>query len=69
MHIKEIENNFLKFNKLLINKISIIKYKIKNLNKKMDFVIFSSHTIEILIIDETIIKIKNIERNNFVLFS
>ena len=69
VHIKEIVNNFLKFNRLLINKISIIKYKIKNLNKKIDLVTFSRPTIEILIIDEIIIKIKNIVRNNFVLFS
>ena len=69
VHIKEIVNNFLKFKRLLINKISIIKYKIKNLSKKIDLMIFSSATIEILIIDEIIVKIKNIVRNYFILFS
>ena len=69
VHIKEIVNNFLKFNRLLINKISITKYKIKNLSSKKDLMIFSVSAVVKLIIVEIIIKIKNIVKNNFILFS
>ena len=69
VHIKEMVNNFRKFNRLLINKISITKYKIKNLSSKKDLMIFSGPTVSKLIIDEIIIKIKNIVKNNFILFS
>ena len=62
-------NNFRKFNKLLINNISITKYKTKNLSKKKDLKIFSILSILKLIIEEIIIKMKNIAKNNFVLFS
>ena len=68
VHNKEKAKSFLKFNKLFINKISIIKYKKRNLSNRIDLKIFSWPTVEKLIIEETIIKIKNIVKNNFALF-
>ena len=64
----EIIKNLFKFNKLLINKISTTKYKIKNLSNKMDFMMFSCPTIEKLINDEKIIEIKKSDKDKFILF-